>query len=221
MIAQATSWNVLNGRRFSAAEIVNAAADSAHMTQHTLTNLLTKSDLLLCSDSEGKGKARQFCLVDVYQLVVTAKLAELTGNVRRAAEAANFMLLPRLGPQAQSVAALRRLHESGCEGNGWLSEEDRNAIEEARQLYRTSTTHLPECYTHRDLDNPLYLLQFWSKGRGLSYPKVVTQGSNDFAWFSTVGGILVNITQEFARIDTNLLRPSETKRPSSNSAAAL
>ncbi len=57
-----------------------------------LENFALKAGLVLCSRSPGRGRARQYCLIDVYQIRIMAELVALTGNARWSARALNDYL---------------------------------------------------------------------------------------------------------------------------------
>lgn len=78
----------LDGRRFSASQVKEAAS----INEHTLTNLINKSDIILCSERPGQGRARQFCLIDVYQLSLVREMVKATNDVSWSVHNANFVL---------------------------------------------------------------------------------------------------------------------------------
>jgi hypothetical protein len=71
----------LSGTAFTAAQIV----DALQITPDILTNILTKVRPVLCTDSEGQGRARAFCLADVYIVAILDALTKLTGKAAWAA----------------------------------------------------------------------------------------------------------------------------------------
>lgn len=78
--------------RFPTAAVLRAAS----LSPMGLGNVTSKSPLILCSESAGQGRSRQFCLVDVYQLALLTRLSLLTGRWSWSAEACNRLLLPDL-----------------------------------------------------------------------------------------------------------------------------
>ena len=62
----------LNEQRF----LADTVCEVARIDGDTLTNYTRKTDLRLCSESR-QGRPRQFCLVDVYQLVLMAELTNI------------------------------------------------------------------------------------------------------------------------------------------------
>lgn len=77
-LAGRTPLEVVEGYRFPAAAVLSAAG----ITGDTLTNYLTKTPLELFSRTAGQGRARQFCLIDVYQIALLATFAHLTSKVQ-------------------------------------------------------------------------------------------------------------------------------------------
>lgn len=82
----------LSGRRYSAADVLATAPAS----QDRLTNLHQKTDLRLCSESGGQGRARQYCLIDVYQIHLFTTLVRLTGDAKFSAEALNLLMFEEM-----------------------------------------------------------------------------------------------------------------------------
>ena len=74
--------------RFPASTVCKAA----EVTSSMLENFALKAGLVLCSQSPGRGRARQYCLIDVYQIRIMAELVALTGNARWSARALNDYL---------------------------------------------------------------------------------------------------------------------------------
>src|SRR4051812_4048000 len=65
------------------------ASDLTHtmVRADNLTNYLRKNRFELASQTEGKGKARTFCLLDVYQIALLQELAKLTKQTNVCARA--------------------------------------------------------------------------------------------------------------------------------------
>ena len=78
----------LKHMRFPASTVCKAAG----VTSSMLENFALKAGLVLCSRSPGRGHARQYCLIDVYQIRIMAELVALTGNARWSARALNDYL---------------------------------------------------------------------------------------------------------------------------------
>lgn len=81
--------DLLDGRTYPAQSVIRAIS----FTPHTLGNFLSKSPLMLCSPKPGQGRAREFCLIDVYQLAILDNLATITGRVDLCAHAVNLLLM--------------------------------------------------------------------------------------------------------------------------------
>lgn len=68
----------LDGRAFTAEQVCIGAKISGDI----LTNYLRKQGLKLFSPETGQGRARRFCLADVYTAATVAALADLSGKTR-------------------------------------------------------------------------------------------------------------------------------------------
>ncbi len=77
----------LAGRTYSADEVIAACGITGDM----LTNYLSKSGIELCSESPGRGRSRQFCLIDVYLIALLSRLGAKTRNVKWTASALNYL----------------------------------------------------------------------------------------------------------------------------------
>jgi len=176
--------DVLNGRRFTVDAVLVAAA----ISEDTLSNYLRSNvGLELCSDSPGRGRSRQFCLVDVYQLALLGAFARLTSRVFFVAKDLNSILL--LGP-GEMIAAERDRDRRGITDD--LSDSEVWSLF-CKDIYRT-----PRLYHHRDTAAPLFV---YSDPSGISF----NAGPNPFT--SDPGfhnGIVVNATYLFAAVDQSL-----------------
>ena len=88
MAYQAEAADNLKHMSFPASTVCKAA----EVTSSMLENFALKAGLVLCSRSPGRGRARQYCLIDVYQIRIMAELVALTGNARWSARALNDYL---------------------------------------------------------------------------------------------------------------------------------
>lgn len=70
----------------------STVCEAAEVTSSMLENFALKAGLILCSRSPGRGRARRYCLIDVYQIRIMAELVALTGNARWSATALNDYL---------------------------------------------------------------------------------------------------------------------------------
>ena len=67
----------LNGRHFSGSAVAYASGSGQPAD---LINLINKTSLRLFSESPGRGKPRQFCLIDCYVLSLAKRLVDLTNQ---------------------------------------------------------------------------------------------------------------------------------------------
>ncbi|OYD80117.1 hypothetical protein [Azospirillum brasilense] len=169
--------DLLDGRRFSAAELMTAA----QVDTHQLTNILNKTDLELCSVSAGQGRARQFCLIDVYQIALFRALMRLTENARWAAHGLNGVLFH------DRFAGASHLEELSAEADrGWCA-RCCESIKTAPALYWQRTEESPH-FIYSDS-----LLLGLSSGQGpLADPLFMS-------------GVVVNATRVLRGVDVALL----------------
>lgn len=71
-------FKILNGRGFTAEQVCEGAGISGD----ALTNYLRKQKLQLFSPPTGQGRARRFCLADIYVVATVATLADLSGQTK-------------------------------------------------------------------------------------------------------------------------------------------
>jgi hypothetical protein len=88
MAYQPEAADNLKHMKFPASTVCKAA----EVTSSMLENFALKAGLVLCSQSPGRGRARQYCLIDVYQIRIMAELVALTGYARWSARALNDYL---------------------------------------------------------------------------------------------------------------------------------
>lgn len=186
----------LNGHRFTAREVKEAARISSHQ----LTNILAKSSLQLCSRSPGQGRARAFCLIDIYQIALLAELSAIANNVSWPADQLNHNLF--LSARNEAAAAMLYLE---------IDEET------ALDAFCNNARNAHPAYAYRSPENPYYLIA----GRGsflyhLADTDICPPGlrfsrkaDHDFDYLTS--GIFINVTSFLTDIDHNLrrLRQSE------------
>ena len=136
--------------RFSANDVTRATG----ISQSRLTNILSKYPLILCSDSPGQGRPRQFCLIDAYQIAIMAKLVELTGDVGFAAHNSNYLLFGWVSEKQRSVdlGFVESFAELGDFALGIESDAEKKikALNELRKSLCASTHDWPAYYSNRD-----------------------------------------------------------------------
>lgn len=84
----------LNGRRFDQADLSEMGFSS-----DTVINWERKYGLHLCSPPPGRGRARKFCLIDVYLLSLVRQVLTMTGALPAAVQAANDALMGYFGEE--------------------------------------------------------------------------------------------------------------------------
>ena len=77
-------------RTFSAADVMTAA----DVTADQLDLFQRKAGLVLCSDPPGRGRARRFCLLDVYLVTLMGRLTRLTGSQSWSAASLGYAVYP-------------------------------------------------------------------------------------------------------------------------------
>lgn len=167
----------LNGKLYTAAEVAAAGGVKAN----SLVNLLSKSNLELCSQAKGRGKARDFCLIDAYALALMDRLTRTLKDYDLAAENCNELLYG----------------------------ECRIALDEGRLPWRTDG-ELKEglcgdiykahpVFFERDLDRPHYFV-------GTAENLVVSQDLHTIAQGAETGIYVFNLTLIFTTVDLTLAR---------------
>ena len=182
---------LLDGCRFPAAAVMRAAG----IDQNTLTNYLSKSSLELCSESPGQGRARHYCLVDVYQIALLSKLSRLSGSVAWSAGALNMLLfleadLKLFAKELIAKATSRRDHEHAA----------------YRREVCDRLAAAPEAYSWRDATEP-YFLYARLENINLNLPSVKCLRRSDFGFMgmSFLGGIVWNMTWSLLEVDNRLI----------------
>jgi hypothetical protein len=85
--------------RFSARQVTKAT----QITGDMLTNMITKVKPILCSDSAGQGRARQYCLIDIYHIALLASVTRLTGKAMWSARSLDYLTLIPYPAVAQTL----------------------------------------------------------------------------------------------------------------------
>lgn len=166
------------------------------MDQHTLTNYITKSELDLCSPPSGQGRARQFCLIDVYQLVLMAKLARLCGQVFFVARWLNMLLWEDVLEQAIAEEIKRQ-----PKGRHWLEVLKQSDFPDEIQTKKKWCKNIkttPKLYHHRDKKEPIYI-----------YTDSLLSGLSSGSPFTDLlfhEGVVVNATFALSLADSTLIK---------------
>lgn len=180
----------LAGRRFTARE----TADAAGISGDVLTNYLVKARVALSSASPGRGRPREYCLADVYQIALLTDLVRLTRDVEwsaRALEAFSFEGEFFVHSAGQDLSDTPWAH--------WREQKPR---------------HRPDLCAHIGEAHPL----FWSRPVSQNWfvlaeldnvvaqhPRlsIIQAGAASFLNFQRLGFFL-NVTKRLSQVDTAL-----------------
>lgn len=179
----------LDGRRFPARAVMHAAM----VNQNAITNYHQKYglDSALCSETAGQGRARQYCLVDVYQVALIQALTELTGNVKWAVMSLEGLLFE--DHEARAVEAAE------------TQEIDGEAEERFyKQLVCKSIDAAPLPYKWRDVRRPV-LLYATPPDIHFFNPIRYAKWGDDSMDYTFQGGIVWNATMHLIGVDNLLL----------------
>ncbi|GAA0569492.1 hypothetical protein [Caenispirillum bisanense] len=168
----------LDGQRFSPSELCHAG----DLKTMSLPNLLNKSNLELASANPGRGRAREFCLVDVYALVLMDRVVKLLKDYGTAANIVNSFTF--------SVARILMMEGKLPYGT---DHELKQAICDSLRLAT------PE-YFQRDLTRPWYIVI-----RPGEEP-LSTKDPLEHIPYAMNGMIIFNVTLLFAEVDKKLAR---------------
>lgn len=111
--------------RFSAQNIIAATGS----TDDVLTNFLTKAKPILCSESPGRGRAREYCLIDAYQFALWTRLTQLTRKANWSARALESLLFEKV-----SDSDIENAEEVPTANSGWRLEATRPDDERREQV---------------------------------------------------------------------------------------
>ncbi|MBB3930053.1 hypothetical protein GGR25_001092 [Kaistia hirudinis] len=224
---------LIDGKKWSAAEVQRAALVKAD----TLTNYLSKNRLRLASVSDGPGRPRQFCTVDVYQLALMNRLVELTRRPEWAARTVEIMLFEDVIHRAHHEIigsdaddALFRTMSAASKINGDLVNLDEHSkakgtLEAACVAFCTSLSKCPPMYTHRDIENPfvVYFAPEYISAKPPIYEFTLRLGTPPYnpdrydqdMRIAPVAGLYVNLTWLFTMVDRDLeqLLIERSRRP--------
>ncbi|MEM7223450.1 MAG: hypothetical protein AAF495_10750 [Pseudomonadota bacterium] len=177
-------WQVLARQRFRHADL----AKSAVTTGGQLNNITNKSQLLLVSESAGQGRARAYCLIDAYQVSIYATLSRLTGNAQWSARLCNQMLFANWVNQQAGDAAPLLL----------------SPPQDLRDKLCSDLKHAPAWYTERDKKHPVCIFADDTQVGGSNPPLPRPLAMVDLHGQALLGGVIVNLTANFQRVDTLL-----------------
>lgn len=181
-------------RRFAALQGVRfpagAVRDATGLDAMAMTNLLSKTSLILCSETAGQGRARQFCLIDVYQLALLRKLTVLSGRV------------------AWSVDGLNRFLFSEVYGQLPFPDAKISEFPEVQDLkteFCGDIKTLPDEYMYRG-DNPWFFHFTESDLSGFCVLPLCPAQFRDERIATAVlcSGVLINITYTLEQVDARL-----------------
>jgi hypothetical protein len=86
------TFELLNARTFTMTQLT---AGLNQVSPSTILNYTNKNGLDLCSETPGRGSAREFCLMDAYMLALVREIAGLTGDAQSAVNQVNALAFGR------------------------------------------------------------------------------------------------------------------------------
>ncbi len=178
----------LNEQRFLADTVCAVAG----IDGDTLTNYTRKTELNLCSESR-QGSPRQFCLVDVYQLVLMAELTKINRSPKVNAYALNNVLFSEA---VWSIADLANM-ERTADGFFFPYKGDPAEI---RPRFCADIFSTPEPYWYRDMNRPIFASQN-AYGTAINWHDAPPN-------FDTVlnhSGLVINVTLRLKWADSDLI----------------
>jgi hypothetical protein len=209
----------INGKLFTADDVGVATG----LRGQSLTNTLTRSPLTLASKSPGRGRARLFPLIDIYQLAITGTLTRCSGDMQWSAYAANYVLFGIGGD-------LLLRPEDDLEDLGKLIAAfgGNETPENVAAMRQASIKHLAEMaadiskchdnYSNRDINNPDYLVAEMTIDGIMPFynspfrsPNITKNPVNFGYGGIRVAGIVVNMTELFRNIDLILAKRFEQR----------
>ena len=192
-----TRFEALNGLTFAASELTRAIG----ITSDDLTNYLSKNRIQLASQSAGPGRARAFCLVDVYQIALLRRLSDMTKRPEWSARALEqlFFSIPLGGAS-----------DEPCYHVGLPAAAHDNSAMERVRLYRNSCCQSAKnslrFYSDRDADQPWFLLVSPDDVKKKDPIIDLVQLNGPSGKFSMWSGLFINTTLMLTAIDSNLYK---------------
>lgn len=191
-------------KRYSAAQLVGATEISGDV----LTNYLSKTDLRLCSESSGRGRARQFCLIDVYLVALMARLTHLTGKAKWSALALNSFLFSEVDGQSFVAHKQNRAPPN--------DQDDERYADQLAAKFCIDIGRAPEPFWYRESLNPWF---FFAESSNIASDTPFISAEQlktididaqcvggDRQLHSLHEGVFLNTTRLFWRIDIRLAR---------------
>ena len=177
----------LEGWRFPASAVMRATG----LNPASLSNTLSKTPLILCSESAGQGRARQYCLVDAYQLALMNRLSHLTGRVAWSANVLNRFLFSEI-------------YAEGPRDESRVEEWDKTKALKVR--FCADIGSLPAAYRHRGEQPWFFFASVRNVISDFAHLGCAQWGSDDDRLVMAVlnGGVFVNITYLLESVDADL-----------------
>lgn len=181
----------LNGRGFSAKQVCAGAG----ISEETLTNWLRKQQLEVFSPVTGQGRARTFCLADIYMLAVVAEIAALTGQTKFAVLCVRRWfalepLLQRLGLGEGSGAP------TAIPSQAEVAAFYDDVVLDAR--------HISPAAAHRDDQNAFYLIILRDPNNPGEFKTFCEQDPRRSWYTRAPAAAFINLTFLFASVDLRL-----------------
>lgn len=195
----------LNGQRFLAA----AVCDAALIDGDTLTNYTRKTDLMLCSKSR-QGRPREFCLVDVYQIVLLAEMTRINRSPKVNALALNNALFSKTVWVIADLTKIERMED------GYFIPYKGDPAEIASRFCADILT-TPEPYWYRGTKRQIFASQYMY-GVAINWH----DGPPNFDGVFSYSGLVINVTQRLKKADwdlSNAITPLVRSRADGNQPA--
>jgi hypothetical protein len=170
----------------------------AEITYDAFTNYM-RSDLLFASKSAGRGKARAFPLIDIYQVALLARLSKLTGKLAWSAGALNYAIL--------IDAEIRWLGPDFLDGRPRKDQCSIHDVHSDRLAeVATSIYAAPPPYHHRDALRPYFI---FAQERDLTHGRTIIEcgqkGDIGVLDSTDAGGVYINMTATLRAVDRRLI----------------
>ncbi len=199
---QGADLQSLSRRRWTTAELVAGAG----ITYDAFTNYL-RTSLKLRGKTEGRGKARTYPLIDVYQIAMLARLSKLTGRLAWSAEALNGAIMIEAEVRSLfSDPAVRQAFGARAGAEGQADNRSQEQIEADRLAELSNSIFAaPQPYHWRDSGRPFFV--FASEWNLSMDNPIIECGHKDSVGIlgeSDTGGVYLNMTNILMSVDRRL-----------------
>lgn len=181
----------LSNFRFSAHDVCAAVGISGDV----LTNYLTKTRVVLSSASPGRGRQREFCLIDVYQLALLADLVRLTRDAPWSARALECLIF-----QGNLFTHSASEEVSATLWGRWQDQKPRPPVNLCAEILHAH----PMFWSRPTNRNWLVFGEFEDVATQVHRLSLIQAGSASFLTFQRMG-VFFNATKRLADVDGALL----------------